>query len=129
AKKVLAWEEIQDEEDELRLDETQKRKLIENVKKAERDLRESVWRAYKNLFLLAKDNQIRQVDLPLSHSGSADSITALILHKLRQDGEVTKDSPSPNLLARNWPPAFTEWSTKSVRDAFFASPQFYRPMY
>jgi hypothetical protein len=23
---------------------------------------------------------------------------------------------------RNWPPALTEWSTKSVRDAFFASP-------
>ena len=39
-----------------------------------------------------------------------------------------KDSPSPNLLVRNWPPAFTEWSTKSVRDAFFASPQFCRLM-
>jgi hypothetical protein len=25
-----------------------------------------------------------------------------------------------------WPPAFKEWSTKSVRDAFFASPQFPR---
>jgi len=33
---------------------------------------------------------------------------------------------SPNYLARNWPPAFKEWSTKSVRDAFFASPQFPR---
>jgi hypothetical protein len=128
AKKLLAWEEIQDEEDELRLDDTQKRQLIENIKKAERDLRESVWRAYKNLFLLAKDNQIRPVDLGLNHSGSADSITALILHKLRQDGEVVKDSPSPNLLTRNWPPAFAEWSTKSVRDAFFASPQFCRLM-
>jgi hypothetical protein len=128
AKKLLAWEGIQDEEDELRLDESQKRQLIENVKKAERDLRESVWRAYKNLFLLAKDNQIRQVDLPLSHSGSADSITALVLNKLRQDGEVVKDSPSPNLLTRNWPPAHTEWNTKSVRDAFFASPKFCRLM-
>jgi hypothetical protein len=27
---------------------------------------------------------------------------------------------------RNWPPAFKEWSTKSVRDAFYASPQFPR---
>jgi hypothetical protein len=27
---------------------------------------------------------------------------------------------------RNWPPAFKEWNTKSVRDAFFASPQFPR---
>jgi Protein of unknown function (DUF499) len=128
AKKLLAWGEIQDEEDELRLDDGQKRQLVENVKKAERDLRESVWRAYRHLFLLAKDNQIRQVELSLSHSGSAESITSLILHKLRQDGEVVKDSPSPNLLTRNWPPAFTEWSTKSVRDAFFASPQFPRLM-
>ncbi|MBI4469429.1 MAG: hypothetical protein HY650_08930 [Acidobacteria bacterium] len=37
-----------------------------------------------------------------------------------------KGRASPNLLVRNWPPAFTEWSTKSVRDAFFASPQFAR---
>jgi hypothetical protein len=36
---------------------------------------------------------------------------------------VEKDI-SPNFLTRNWPPAFTEWSTKSVRDMFFASPQF-----
>ena len=27
---------------------------------------------------------------------------------------------------KNWPPAFTEWDTKSVRDAFFASPLFPR---
>jgi hypothetical protein len=33
---------------------------------------------------------------------------------------------SPSFLDRNWPPAFKEWSTKSVRDAFFASPQFPR---
>ena len=80
ARKLLAWQDIQDEEDELRLDDTQKRQLIENIKKAERDLKESVWRAYKNLYLLAKDNPIRHVDLGLNHSGSADSITALILH-------------------------------------------------
>jgi hypothetical protein len=33
---------------------------------------------------------------------------------------------SPSFLVRNWPRAFKEWSTKSVRDAFFASPQFPR---
>jgi hypothetical protein len=37
-----------------------------------------------------------------------------------------EESPSPNFLVRNWPPAFKEWSTKAVRDAFFASPQFPR---
>lgn len=36
------------------------------------------------------------------------------------------ESISPNFLARNWPPAFKEWPTKSVRNAFFASPQFPR---
>jgi hypothetical protein len=46
---VLAWEDITDEEDELRLDDAQKRQLAENVKKAQRDIRETVWRTYKNL--------------------------------------------------------------------------------
>ena len=49
---------------------------------------------------------------------------ALIINRLRQDGEI-EDSISPNFLVRNWP-AFREWSTKSVRDAFFAAPQFPR---
>jgi len=42
-----------------------------------------------------------------------------------QDGEV-EESVSANFLVRNWPPAFVEWSIKSVRDIFFASPQFPR---
>ena len=37
ARKVLAWEDIADEVDDLRLDEAQKRQLAENVKKAQRD--------------------------------------------------------------------------------------------
>jgi hypothetical protein len=49
----------------------------------------------------------------------------LILSRLRQDGEL-EDSISPNFLLRNWPPAFKEWSTRGVRDAFFASPLFPR---
>ena len=49
----------------------------------------------------------------------------LILKRLRQDGDIA-DGVSPNFLTRNWSPAFKEWSIKSVRDAFFASPQFPR---
>jgi hypothetical protein len=49
----------------------------------------------------------------------------LIVDRLRQDGDI-ETGISPNFLVRNWPPAFTEWSTKAVRDAFFASPQFPR---
>ena len=127
ARKRLAWEEIQDEEDELRLDEGQKRQLAENLKKAERDLRESVWRTYKNIFLLGKDNTLRHVDLGLIHSSSGtDSVTTYILERLWKDGDVERASLSPNFLVRNWPPAFKEWSTKAVRDTCFASPQFPR---
>ena len=38
ARKLLAWEDIQDEEDQLRLDDAQRRQLAENVKKAQRDI-------------------------------------------------------------------------------------------
>ena len=124
ARKALAWEDIEDEDFE-KLDEGQRKQLGENLKKAERDLKESVWRTYKNLGLLAKDNSMRVVDLGLVHSSAADSLVTFILNRLRQDGDL-EDGVSPNFLLRNWPPAFTEWSTKSVRDAFFASPQFPR---
>jgi hypothetical protein len=125
ARKVLAWEDIADEADDLRLDEAQKRQLDDNVKKARRDVRESVWRTYKNVMLLGKDNSWKTVDLGLVHSSAAPSIVELILNRLRQDGDI-EEAVSPNFLARNWPPAFKEWSTKAVRDAFFASPQFPR---
>jgi hypothetical protein len=126
ARKLLAWEAIQDEAETLRLDEGQKRQLAENLKKAQRDLREAVWRTYKNLLLLGKDNTMRLVDLGLVHSSAADTMVTLILNRLRQDGDVEKEVITPNFLPRNWPPAFQEWSTKSVRDMFFASPQFPR---
>jgi hypothetical protein len=78
-----------------------------------------------NLMLLAKDNSWKTVDLGLVHSSAATSIVELILNRLCQDGDI-EDAVSPSFLDRNWPPAFKEWSTKSVRDAFFASPQFPR---
>jgi hypothetical protein len=124
-RKVLAWEAIHEEEDTLRLDDGQKRQLAENLKKAQRDVKEAVWRTYKNILLLDKNNTIRGVDLGLVHSSAADTIVTFILNRLRKDGDV-EEGVSPNFLVRNWPPAFTEWSTKSVREAFFASPQFPR---
>jgi hypothetical protein len=125
ARKVLAWEDIQDEQEELHLDEGQKRQLTANVDRAKRDLKESVWRTYRNVALLGKDNQLRVVDLGLVNSSAASTMVAYIIERLRKDGEAEKDI-SPNLLIRNWPPAFKEWSTKAVRDAFFASPLFPR---
>jgi hypothetical protein len=125
ARKLLAWEAIQDEQSDLRLDDGQKRQLTENLTKSKRDLTETVWRAYKNVVLLGKDNTLRVIDLGLVHSSAADYMVQLVLNRLRQDGDV-EEAISPNFIVRNWPPAFTEWSIKSVRDAFFASPQFPR---
>lgn len=126
ARKALAWEDIADEETELRLYESQARQLSENLKKAQRDIKETVWRAYKNIMLLAKDGEWKMVDLGLIHSSAAPSISQLIIERLVQAGDVEDKGVSPNFLIRNWPPAFKEWNTKSVRDAFFASPQFPR---
>jgi hypothetical protein len=39
ARKVLAWEDIADEETDLRLDEGQQRQLAESLKKAQRDVK------------------------------------------------------------------------------------------
>ena len=122
ARKLLAWQEIKEDE-ASRLDENQFRQLEENLKKSKRDLQEAVWRAYRYLVLLGKDNGLRISDMGLVNSSMAHSMTGLILQQLKKDGEV-ETTISPNFLARNWPPAFTEWSTKAIRDAFFASPLF-----
>lgn len=124
ARKLLAWQDIKDEEED-RLDDTQHTQLTENLRKAQRDLKECVWRTYKNVALLGKDNKVRTIDLGLVHSSQAPSMVKLIVERLRQDGDI-ETGISPNFLVRNWPPAFTEWGTKAVRDAFFASPQFPR---
>ncbi|MCH8343169.1 MAG: ATP-binding protein [Planctomycetes bacterium] len=123
ARKLIAWEDMADEG--LSLDELQQKQLNTNVQKARRDLAESGWRTYKNVMLLGKDNTIKTVDLGLVTSSAAESMPKLILSRLRQSGDVEKEV-SPRFLVRNWPPAFTEWSTKGVRDAFYASPQFPR---
>lgn len=125
SRKALAWEDLQDEVKELRLDDPQLRQLNENLKKSQRDLKESVWRTYKNLVFLGKDNALKSVDLGLINSSAADSLITYFIEQLRREGEIEKDI-SPLFLVRNWPPTFKEWSTKSVRDAFFASPQFPR---
>ena len=125
-RKVLAWEDIDDERSKLRLDETQQGQLDETLKKARRDLKESVWRAYKSIMLLGKDNKLHTIEFGLVHSSSADTLVNYILNRLTENGEVEKGSVSANFLARNWSGAFTEWSTRAVRDAFFASPLFPR---
>ena len=122
ARKVLAWEDIDAESQTLRIDESQRRQLDENLKRAKRDLQEAVWRTYKNVFLLDETNALRRIDLGLVHSSAAESLVGLILERLEQE-DLVVDGVSPNFLVRNWPPALPEWSTKAVRDAFFAPPE------
>ncbi len=123
ARKLIAWKDIDNEG--LNLDDAQTRQLDKNIKNARSALKESVWRTYKNVMLLGKDNKIHTFDLGLPTSSSAESMCKFILLTLRQTNDVEKDI-SPRFLVRNWPPAFIEWSARSVRDAFFASPKFPR---
>jgi hypothetical protein len=125
ARRLLAWQEIEDELPGINVDESQRHQLGETIKKSQRDLRENVWRSYKNILLLGKDNQIRVIDLGLVHSSAAESLIQFIINHLRQYDEI-QSGISPNFLVRNWPPAFKEWSTRAVRDAFYASPLFPR---
>jgi hypothetical protein len=122
-RKLIAWKDIDGEN--LKLDDAQQRQLKENINRAKRDLREIVWRSYNKLVLLGRDNELKTIDLGLITSSAANSMSQYIINHLRQIDEIVKNI-SPRLLLKNWPPAFTEWSTKAVRDVFFASPQFPR---
>ncbi len=126
ARKLLAWTAIDDDAHEMKLDETQKRQLAENLAKSKRDLKEAIWRSFKYVLLLGKDNALREVDLGLVHSSAtAGGPIENILNRLVTDGDFDKGI-SVRLLLKNWSSAFTEWPTKSVRDAMYASPQFPR---
>jgi hypothetical protein len=123
ARNALAWEDIDDDEDtKKRVDEAQLKLLARNLANARRDLDETIFRAYRHVCLLGKDNKVRHVDLGQITSSSAGSLVELILRELERNDEITA-GVSPGKLVKFWPPALVEWSTKAVRDAFFSSPQ------
>jgi hypothetical protein len=125
ARRALAWEEIQKELPGISVDKTQIAQLEDNIKKSRRDLKENVWRSYNTVALLGKNNEVRFIDLGNVHSSAASTLIQFIVNELVHVDEI-QSGISPNLLVRNWPPAFKEWSTKAVRDAFYASPLFPR---
>ncbi len=89
ARKLLALEDIEDDpETPNRLDESDQHRLQTNIKKSTGDLKEAVWRTYRYVVLLGKDNKLREVDLGLVHSSSADSMKTVIVNPLRQDGDI-----------------------------------------
>ncbi len=122
ARKLLAWEDIRDDDETVkRLDEGQRRQLDTGVKKASRDLKESVWRTYKYISLLGRDNALQDLDLGLVNSSAAGTLAELYVNRLRERDEIT-DGVGANKLIKAWPSANKEWTTRAVRDAFFSSP-------
>jgi hypothetical protein len=127
AKTLLALESLLDpaEQERRKLETSQIQELRDKKRQVEHDLKEGVWRAYRRVLLLGEDNELQEVDLGLLHSSAAESLVGFIVSRLKQDG-LLEESVGPDFLVRNWPPALEEWSTKAVRDAFFASPKFPR---
>jgi len=126
AKNILAWDDIYDDPT-IGLDETQKTQAKINRANGERDLKEAVWRTYKYILLLGKNNEIQEINLSMANSSSAASIVTLILERLKRD-DILTPAVKPGKIVKNWPPAMSRWSTKSVRDVFFSSPYFPRVM-
>ena len=120
---VLAWGAIEDDTDTRnQLDEAQERLLKRNLGRAKSDLKEAIWRTYRYIYLLGKDNKLQQIDLGQITSSMAGSLVELYVNELSRTDEITS-GVGANKLLKYWPPALTEWSTKGVRDAFFSSPQ------
>ncbi|HUY88793.1 MAG TPA: hypothetical protein VMV10_08675 [Pirellulales bacterium] len=94
AREVLAWEDIDDDEEtKQRVDESQLKLLERNRKTAQRDLDEAIFRAYKHLYLLGKDNKLRHVDLGNITSSSAGSLVEAYLEQA--------STPRPRDLVRS----------------------------
>lgn len=72
ARNLLAWEDIDDDEDtKNRVDEPQLALLKRNLANAKRDLDEAIFRTYRHVYLLGKDNKLQHVDLGQITSSSA----------------------------------------------------------
>ncbi|MFN0137416.1 MAG: ATP-binding protein [Phycisphaerae bacterium] len=129
ARDLLAWEEIEDDDDtKRRLDESQRRHLILGLGRARSELKESIWRAYRHLFFLGKDNTLRTMDLGQLNSSSAGNTGGAIQHfldRLTRDDEIVDALGSTRLL-KGWPAGVKSWSTKSVREACYSSPYYPR---
>lgn len=122
ARSLLAWEDITDDtESTSRLDDAQKRTLDTSLKRAKKDLREALYRAYRHVYLLGKKGDLQREDLGQITSSVDPSIANLVVSSLTGNDIITK-TVGPTKLVNYWPPALEEWSTKAARDAFYAAP-------
>jgi len=123
ARKLLAWEAIQ--YDDIMREDAQKAQIKTGLASAQTALRDAVWRTYRHIGLLNKQQGLDIRELPPAHASSASSLTQFVVNQLKLTDDLQTDALSPRVITRNWP-AMTEWSTKAVRDACFASPVFPR---
>ena len=124
ATEVLAWEDVDDDAETKKRIGDQLPILERGLKDARRQLDEAVFRAYRHLYLLDKNNDLMHIDLGNITSSSASCIVEAYLTRLGTD--EGKDIVSSAIPARKiptyWPSSKVEWSTKAVRDAFYSSP-------
>lgn len=122
SRKVLAWERLSDESEDLPDDDPQRRQVADQLNRARRDLTEAVWQAYHTVLYLGPSGDVVELDLGLLHSSASETLPGLIEARLRQQ-DILVEAVSPDFLVRNWPPALPRWSLHAIRDAFFSSPK------
>jgi predicted transcriptional regulator len=128
AREALAWEDIAEDEDTLsQLEEHDVTNLKISVQRAKQNAAEAVWRMYRHVYLLNKDGTLQHVDLGQITSSMAPSLTELIVNELTRVDEVTSNVGVTRMV-NSWQGVTPEWSTKSARDAFYASPKLPRPL-
>ncbi|HEX3720706.1 MAG TPA: hypothetical protein VH595_22375 [Verrucomicrobiae bacterium] len=69
----------------MKLDETHVHQLAENLKRARRDLKETIWRTYKNLMLLGKQSNGKQTGTEVVISNIDKNFTSLTDDKAPQE--------------------------------------------
>lgn len=125
AREALAWQDVDEDEDtKKRIDPGQFSLLERNLKDAQRQLDEGIFRAYRHVYLLDKNNNLVHVDLGNITSSSAGNIIEVYLRRLgvEEGQDILSTSIPARKLPSFWPSSKTEWSTKAVRDAFYSSP-------
>ncbi|MDQ6876294.1 MAG: DUF499 domain-containing protein [Candidatus Dormibacteraeota bacterium] len=121
ARKLLAWQTLEVEAERRGLNDVQRRQVSEQIKSAQRDVREAVWQSYNAVVFLDSKGDLAILDLGLLHSSSAESLAGYIELRLRQQ-DLLVDTVSPDFLVRHWPPGLPRWPMRTLRGDFFASP-------
>lgn len=121
----LAWKEINDKATSFNLDDEQKRQVVKYLEASKRRIKDRVWETYTTVGLYAESDTIEYINLGQITSSSSESLTRLIASRLTQADKLT-ETVGPGFLVRNWSKVSNLWSTRQLRDAFYAIPHFPR---